>query len=432
MLFVVIVSLTGMDGQLCASDDEVVIPQTRESVAEDFRQTLSTWVMAAAVTAEEPEPARAMKINPYAEWDQWCEPLDYDLPCKTHDDCSDIQHVSRRSLRCVHPYWAKGDPDYKICAPGYSSRQERVWREARLRELVAQAYFAEAEHCADWSWRPIRSKKGNVLRYERIFANGRPTHRQFWKCTQRQARAQKLTLYLNIVYSRETSKRPWKRHRLDVEPNREAWIREAGAYGWKIDLACRNGRKRCKKSKLWAKHVYPDPEATVRNPHFEERWRWRYGLGGYGKNAAYGTQDWDPLAPPEILCLEVPGTEAYLRDAREAVRTYTSARPPTCNGVPYRGQAVDPETGEVMEHPSWVDVHEVASGGRWCPRPSKRKKFKARAIKAGLDPDEPVTLTMLGDSLPREEQNRIAQRILTRLERVLPPPWAQQARKPEG
>ena len=378
--------------------------------------------MSAAVILPQTK-TRIVQTDPYAGWADWCEPLDYDVPCQKHTDCAHIEHVSRRALRCVHPWWAKGAPEYKICAPGYSKRQERLWRRARLREIVAQAYFGEAEVCEAWEWTPVRSKRGNVRKYERVFDNGKPLHRQFWKCTRVQGRAEKLTKFLNVVYGRETSKRPWKRHRLDVEPNREAWIHEAEAYGWKVELACPNGRKRCKNSSKIVKRFYPDPEADRYNPHFEDRWRWRYGLGGYGKNAAYGAQDWDRFAPPEILCLEVPGTEAYLRDGRRAVRVYSGSRPPTCSGAPFRGRAVDPATGEFLERPSWVDVHRVASGGKWCPHPGKGEAFRVRARREGLNPDEPVTLDMLGDPLPRETQNEVAQRILARLEQVLPPPW---------
>lgn len=400
--------------------------ETAQNAAEPaVERTERTPLVLASALPERTVPERAIHTDPYAGWSDWCEPLDYDTPCKTHEDCSKIQHVSRRALRCVHPHWAKDAPDYKVCAPGYSTRMERVWREARLRELVAQAYFDEAKECADWSWEPVRSKRGNVLRYDRAWSNGRPTHRQFWKCTQQQARAEKLTRVLNVIYGRETSKRPWKRHRLDVEPNKEAWIKEALAYGWKLDLVCINGRKKCRKSKMRVAQIYPDPSAKKHSPHYQDRWRWRYGLGGYGKNAAYGVQDWDLMAPPEVLCLEVPGTEAYLRDARQAVTTYTSSSPPVCNGVPYRGQALSTSDATPVLSPSWVDVHRVASGGKWCPRLTKDQKFRARVLKARLDPDEPVTLSMLGRPIPRDQQNQISRRILQRLELVLPPPWPQ-------
>lgn len=427
ILLLVVASLVCGIGEPPTKDNGSKARPTRQVWAETLENTWATLLSQASAVAERAEPRRAVSTDPYAQWDTWCEPLDYDTPCKTNDDCSDIQHVSRRSLRCVHPYWAKEAPDYKICAPGFSTRQERVWRKTRLREIVAQAYFDEAEQCSDWEWRAVRSRKGNVLSYERVFLNGRALHRQFWKCTQQQTKAEKLTRYLNTIYARETSRRPWKRHRLDVEPNREAWLHEASVYGWKVELSCRNGKKRCTRAQTFVTNVYPDQSATRRNPHFPERWRWRYGLGAYGKNAAYGTQDWDPLAPPEILCLEVPGTEAYMRDVRDAVSTYTSARPPVCGGKPFRGHAVDPSTGEIIAAPSWVDVHRVASQGRWCPQPSRDQNFRERAINNDLDPDELVTMEMLGKPLPKEEQNQIARKILRRLEKVLPPPWTEVA-----
>jgi hypothetical protein len=405
----------------CTSSDEDLLDLVEVVQATEIYERPTP--MQANSIPQQTKPQHAIHTDPYAGWQQWCEPLDYDTACKKHDDCREIKHVSRRPLRCVHPYWAKDAPDYKICAPGYSTRTERIWRETRLREIVAQAYFDETKECGGWSWDPVKSSKGNIVRYERLWENRRPSHRQFWKCTREQARAKKLTTFLGVVYGRETGKRPWKRHRLDVEPNEQAWLYQGKSYGWKIEMRCRNGRASCSKSKQVFGAISKDPSATEHNPHYPDRWRWKYGLGGYGKNSPYGTQDWDSMAPPEVLCLEVPGTEAYLRDTRDAVRKYTSGKPPTCDGQPYHG--LSRATGDDITHasPSWVDVHRVASGGAWCPRGTKDQQFRARMVRARMDPDEPVTLVMLGRPLPRDQQNQIAARILNRLETVLPPPW---------
>lgn len=402
--------------------------------------------MMAAPHVEAPEPQVVEvveEVDPYAGWQSWCEPLDYETKCENHDDCADIAHVGTRSLRCVHPWWAKWDRDYKVCAPGEVMRSERVWRDARLRELVGRLYFDEAEHCPDWSWTALGKEKpdGRVpfpRAFRRTWANGKATWEQHWRCTQRTAPAEKLAAFLGVVYGRETSRRPWKRHRLnpDVNANRDAWVSQAGAYGWEVELLCANGKKKCKKKDRVIANYNPT-ESGEYNPHYGDRWRWQYGLGGYGKNSALGAQDWDPMAPPEVLCLEVPGTEAYLRDARTAIRKYTGARPPECKGEPYRGRSHlttasgEPELGLIgeevwVDRPSWRDVHRVASGGKWCPRignGDKRRKFNKRMARAHLDPDEAVALEDLGRPVGRETQNAVAAATLAEIDAVLPPPW---------
>ena len=393
------------------------------------------------VAVDDPEPEVAEVEDPYVGWQAWCEPLDYETKCESHDDCAKINHVGTRPQRCVHPWWAKWDKGYKVCAPGEVMRSERVWRDARIREIVARLYFDEAGHCPAWSWTPMgrESADGRVRypkRYQRTWSNGRATWEQHWRCTQHTAPAARLAAYLGVVYGRETSRRPWKRHRLnpDVNANRDSWVTQAAAYGWEVELVCENGKKKCKKKQQVVSNYWPDPEADEYNEHYGDRWRWQYGLGGYGKNSALGAQDWDPMAPPEVLCLEVQGTEAYLRDARTAVRKYTSERPPTCNDQPYRGlslvQVLD-EFGEVVEElerevPSWRDVHRVASGGKWCPRfgnGERRRKFDKRMARAGLRPDAPVSIEDLGQPILRETQNAVAAAARAELDAILPPHW---------
>jgi hypothetical protein len=407
-----------------------------------------------ALTSAGPETQETKQADPYRGALSWCEPLTYDQACETHAECADIAHVGTRQLRCLHPWWAKWDKAYKVCAPGEVMRSERVWREARLRELVAQSYFDEPEHCPDWSWEPLGKKgsDGNVRfprGYRRTWENGKATWEQHWRCTQQTVPAERLATFLGVVYGRETSKRPWKRHRLnpDATANKQAWVNQARAYGWEVDLECDDGRamiqqpdgrwrdekgRACgKKRKLVVANFRPDPDAAEHNPYYGERWRWQYGLGGYGKNSAYGVQDWDKMAPPEILCLEVPGTEAYLRDARTAILRYTGVRAPSCDGAPYRGRAhkLD-ENGEEtwVDRPSWHDVHRVASGGKWCPKNTakaakQKAAFAKRMNRVGLDPDAPVGIEDLGRPLPKVSQVELAATVRTRVDAVLPPPW---------
>lgn len=416
----------------------------------------------ATMQPEIPEPASAPVVtNPYAGWRQWCEPQWYDTTCRKESDCASIQHVAGRPLRCSQTRSSKrdglldndGNP-LKFCVPGFSNKTERRWRRARLREIVAQAYFEEPEYCSEWSWETI-SPKNKAKRFERIWANGKPTHHQHWRCTREWRQAEVLANFLWVPYFRETTARPWKRHRLDpdVEANKTAWVNEASDYGWIIEMQCEDGRKllraedgkwrdangrRCRKgrdmagkytrSRLVIAGSHPDPDAEFHNPYYANRLRWQYGLGAVGKNTAYGVQDWDVMAPPEILCREFEGFEAYLRDARHAVTVLRGGGVDCGDPTKYHGIAIRQGDGSVVEEPSWFDVHRVASSGKFCPRKGAksaeyRRKFRRRMISVGLNPDHPVTDAMLGQPIEREGQNARAAEILGRIDDVLPMPW---------
>lgn len=393
--------------------------------------------LASMQPAEDQETASVPEIDPYAGAERWCEPLSYDQTCKDHSDCADIEHVAQRPLRCFHTKMAHrdglqdehGNP-LKFCAPGQTGPVELEWRRARLRDLVGQLYFDEPGRCPAWSW-DLRGK-GHNARFVQQWEDGRPLHQQHYRCQREWKAAEHLAAFLWVPYKRETTARPWARHRLDADQhaNEQSWVREASAYGWVIDLACSNGKKRCKNDKLVVADFHPDPAAEHSNPFYGDRYRWQFGLGGFGKNTGYGVQDWDLAAPPEILCLEVPGTESYLRDARHAVDVFRGGGV-SCGDATYRGLALrvlEDGSAQVVEEPSWIDVHRVASAGKFCPRVDGTGRkyeamFRKRMEFEGLRPDEPVTREMLGRAIPRETQNEQAMQALARLDAVLPPPW---------
>lgn len=401
--------------------------------------------------ADESEKAATVVSSPYKGWQNWCEPTWYEAECKKEKDCRGKSHPVHRGapFKCLNPWWAESD-ELKICAPGGATKTERRWRHARLRELVSQMYFDEPDHC-EWTWE-MESKPKRPKKFHRRWADGRQMHHQNWRCQKEWGRAERLTNFLWVPYRRETTGRPFKRHRLnpDEAANKKAYVREASAYGWTVELACEvEGRSvaRCPryrsgpmkgKRRVYIKDTYPDPEAEQHNPYYGDRHRWEYGLGPVGKNTAYGVQDWDVMAPPEILCLEVPGFEAYLRDARQAVRIYGGKGVDCGDGYQglYTGRAVvrDPITGEPSEInlPSWFDVHRVASAGAWCPKKGKkaaehRRNFRKRMEAGGLNPDSPVTEAMLGRPLERVGQWARAQDVLRHIEEVLPSPWELEA-----
>lgn len=372
----------------------------RDPVEYDAKEdVLTSMVMQAPVPKpkiEEPEPPESIpQEDPYAGWSTWCEPMEYETVCKTDKDCADVYvEAIGRPLKCVQPWWSKS-ADLKICAPGYSGKKERAWRSSRLREIVRLQYFGETEHCA---------------------LDGRPVHKEHWRCQREWRQAETLAQFLWLVYKRETTGRPYKRHRLnpDLDANLAAWVRRAQDYGWEVELACSNGRKRCKKDKKYVKSYKPVGDAF--NPHYGSMHRWWYGLGGLGQNAALWTDTWDKMAPPEILCREVPSFETYLRRARRVVTQLDGGV--DCDG--------DLKKDHWDHAPTWAVVHRGASGGKTCPPKNQDNKheqdFRRRAKREGLDPDQVVTLDMLGTPIERENQNQRMAEIYAVLDEKLPHP----------
>lgn len=254
----------------------------------DMRASLRELTKA-SVEAASPEGAASLSLeDPYDGWENWCEPHQ-DTLCQSDADCEGVEHPVNRKLRCVHS-WRYKSSDVKICAAGYSSKTEREWRINRLRDLVGE-YFDEDEHCKE----------------------GVGIGKQHWRCQRPWRMAETLTKFLRLVAMRETTYRPWKRHRLnpDQSANERAYVRQAGRYGIEVKTVCANGKDRCKNDLKVISSVTPaDPDF---NSHYKDMWRWQYGLGMYGEVAALHVASWDPMAPPEVLCREFPATEAYRR-----------------------------------------------------------------------------------------------------------------------
>lgn len=319
--------------------------------------------------------------DPYAGWHTWCEPVDNDRACDTATDCTGIPHPARRPLKCVHPWYAKDTPDLKVCAPGYH-RKERMWHRDRLREVIRQQYFGEAELCED----------------------GLPMWKQHWRCQKASRKGDTLEKFLWVAYARETTGRYWKRHRLesDVKAAKTTWFREAGEYGWTIPVD-ESGEM------VESPYAHEDEPS---NPHFGERHRWHFGLGPIGQNAAFWVKWWDPLAPPEVLCREVQPFEAYLRKAEDVIRKLHNGI--RCGGEPYHEKA-----------PTWTTLHRALNLGSVCPVVTERQRkgverFRKDARRYDLDPDQVVTPKILGRRIPRERQNERVAEIYEVLERKLP------------
>lgn len=117
------------------------------------------------------------------------------------------------------------------------------------------------------------------------------------------------------------------------------------------------------------------------NPAASDPSLWQtYGL--FGMNSAYFTQVWDRLADPRVLCDAVVDVLVYRR-AAERVRRKAGQIVPCRDGSThlFRG--------------TWTEIHGAVSGGSLCPRPAD-DDFRARARRAGLDPDAAVPTRAIG------------------------------------
>jgi hypothetical protein len=213
-----------------------------------------------------------------------------------------------------------------------------------------------------------------------------------------------LTALLWLEALKESSFRPWARHRMqgDLHANARSWTSRAEKYGHRSD----------------ADGLQLEVDG---NPHFAEPERWSTGLGLYGSNAALHTSAWDPMAPPEVLCREEIATEAWLRRARASVAKIASGI--DCDGDgkrEYRGLACN----DAGCGPSWYDVHNATAAGKLCPSDVERmRKFARRAKTVGLDPWARVRIADLGEPIPRETQNEVARELRARMDAVSGRPW---------
>lgn len=317
----------------------------------------------APVVPAEPSQTDVRPVDPYAGWDNWCAPLERP-GCQSAADCPPDPHRPGATQKCVRPGWARAENlDYRVCVSAWPRRAERNWRVDRLGVFVA-------ERC------------------------GRDCDRH------------SLLALLRLEAQKESSMRPWARHRLnpDREANRLGWHRHAARYGHRTEGG----------------QVVFDAGGNV---HYRERDRWSTGLGYFGANAALHTATWDPAAPPEVLCLEVPATETWLRRARRARAKIASGI--DCDGDgerEFHGTACGADQCE----PSWYDIHNAVAAGKLCPASRKRQDaFVRRAQGVELDPYGPVRAEDLGQPIPTDpdEQWAVAKQLSETMDAKTTAPW---------
>lgn len=228
--------------------------------------------------------------------------------------------------------------------------------------------------------------KGNVIKKKR---------RRYTKADQREMRrhigivAREMGAEPKLLWIwalRESSYRPYKRHRLnpDMEAAYSAWQRfrytESRERRYRDIMrthSAKDGTDDFWKAKAGLKRisVYKD------NPTYEAMWRWSTGYGLYGMQPIYHVKRWDPNAPPEILCDPVVATVTAVWAARQ-IRD-------TCSSMGFPG--------------TYETVNRGYSSGHCKLRPSWAKYFRRRADRAGLDA---TGLARLGKAWLRKTTDR--------------------------
>jgi hypothetical protein len=188
------------------------------------------------------------------------------------------------------------------------------------------------------------------------------THKVIAHVARRLKASDEFSRLLQLVAARESSMQQGLVHRLspDLEGSYAAWRKMQKTYAGNAHAG--------------------DPE----------KWQ-TYGL--FGMNSNYFTLIWDRTADPRVLCDAIVDVLVYRRAAARMIRK--AGGNIVCkdeHGRPY----------DYTTRATWETIHRAVSGGKLCP--SKREEtaatmkrfFRTRAQKVGLDPDQTVTLKMLG------------------------------------
>ena len=163
---------------------------------------------------------------------------------------------------------------------------------------------------------------------------------------------------LELVAARESSLQLGVVHRLgaDLEANASAWRKLAPSYEG--------------------------------NPHIGDASRWQ-GYGLFGMNAAIFTRVWDPQADPRDLCDPFVDVLVYQRAAARVLAKLE-------------------RTGRCA--PTWANIHAAVSGGKLCPAGGS-PRFRRRADRMGLDPDDEVRAADLGRAPSLDTQRAVLARL---------------------
>jgi hypothetical protein len=367
--------------------------------------------------AEDPPAERSRVVtSPYEGWETWAENLDKP-PCKTNDDCG----LDRTGRETYCKKWkGASEHDRGHCRPRWLNRRRQLIQYRNLRRIVEHvcrppSWWTPEAKCWNFKWRTARECK-----------------------KKRWCDPDKLTRFLSVPIKRESTWDHQTDHHLDPDrlANRSSYKRmyrrgvyEDNPYFHEGLTLGKNGKPlfRLKDLRFRCDRDNPHDRNCDGIPD-----RWAVGYGWYGMNAALFTWRWDPKAPPEVLARRVPATLTILRAMRQAWRKLEGGV--DCRDAQGRlyqadlmlaGKQERDYKRDTRPEQTWWTLHRAVFGGDICPIELKGHRWYRRGFarrmsngKVGLDPDEHVTLEMLGESVPFERQWEVVASIEAQFESV--------------
>jgi len=374
-------------------------------------------------TADVEEPESVVTFveevsDPYAGWATWSEdPIK--KSCGSDDDCG-LDRTGRKTFCRKRKNALEGDSGH--CKPSWLNRRRQAIQQ-RNQQLIVDAickppaWWTPEVQCWKFKWRTAR------------------------ECNRKHyCDPDKLARFLRIPAKRESTWDHQTDHRLDPDriANRNSYKRMYKRGVYKGSPYFFEGLTLNKKGNpifnARALRIYWDPQNEYDQDGSGVPDRWEVGYGWYGLNAALFTYAFDNHAPPEILAKRVPSTLALLRRMRKSWRKLeggVDCRDAEGNLYTVAGMASGKQQRDYKKDTwpkkTWWTLHRAVFGGDVCPIEIKghkryRKNFinRARNKKIDLDPDEEVTLEMLGKPVPRDQQWDFVLAIEAQFEPVWP------------
>ena len=316
-------------------------------------------------------------------------------------------------MKCSHPHWSD-DKHFKICHPPRTRAYIRGWRRARLRYVIGEVLGVREW----WVTVDVGFKKSGLS----------------WPEFSKVLFARTLFRYFLLVAHRETTMRPDIAHRLrgDVIGAGKSYRRQAkrDRYegnehfdGWRVlgGVGPRDGEFTYEEiviADTFHEAEVLKEQIEVENPEWfvtveknSRRWKsWGY----LGQNSAGFLFEVDKLAPPEAMCLETFSVETYLQRMRKTHRYLgqeidcldKDGRRYTRRLMRDHGQKRD-HVADTLRSRTWRTLHRAVSGGKTCSGESDtwletHKGFAKRAADVKINPDQEVTMAMLGEPIPPE------------------------------
>jgi len=377
-------------------------PDVKNVISGDFQSTVLQWAVSLTLSQQKNEETAEVK-SPYDDWETWAE--DPVKPrCSSDEECKPDR--TGRETYCKKRKGAL-EKDEGFCRPRWLNRKRQAIQRRNLRRIVDHiceppSWWTPETKCWKFKWRTARQCN-----------------------TKKWCNPDKLESFLSIPARRESTWDHQTDHHLDqdVIANRDSYVRawrkgryEGNPHFYEGLTLGKSGKPLFRAKDL---RFRCDPD----NPYDRDcngvPDRWQRGYGWYGQNAALYTYMWDRLAPPEVLARRVPATLALLRRLRASWRKLEGGVDcRDANGDVYdvkrmlAGEQERDYKRDTWPEQTWWTLHRAAFGGDICPSIKikghnfYRKRFVARANskKADLDPDETVTLEMLGTPVPFEKQ----------------------------